>query len=1310
MGLYLRGGLSVVSAPPSAPAKPSAVVTVGPTCTVPTATIVVSTASTGADLLYALDGGIYQSPATFSGVAAGTHTVTVRNAGGCISEAGKFISQCAACRPGQAECPGDGGAPTCTVPTATIVVSTTTTGTDLLYALDGGSYQSAATFSGVAAGTHLVTVKNASGCISEAGSVLVSAPPSAPAKPSAVVTVGPTCTVPTATIVVSTASTGADLLYSLDGGTYQSAATFSGVAAGTHVVTVKNASGCISEAGSVLVSAPPSAPAKPSAVVTVGPTCTVPTATIVVSTASTGADLLYSLDGGTYQSAATFSGVAAGTHVVTVKNASGCISEAGSVLVSAPPSAPAKPSAVVTVGPTCTVPTATIVVSTASTGADLLYSLDGGTYQSAATFSGVAAGTHVVTVKNASGCISEAGSVLVSAPPSAPAKPSAVVTVGPTCTVPTATIVVSTASTGADLLYSLDGGTYQSAATFSGVAAGTHVVTVKNASGCISEAGSVLVSAPPSAPAKPSAVVTVGPTCTVPTATIVVSTASTGADLLYSLDGGTYQSAATFSGVAAGTHVVTVKNASGCISEAGSVLVSAPPSAPAKPSAVVTVGPTCTVPTATIVVSTASTGADLLYSLDGGTYQSAATFSGVAAGTHVVTVKNASGCISEAGSVLVSAPPSAPAKPSAVVTVGPTCTVPTATIVVSTASTGADLLYSLDGGTYQSAATFSGVAAGTHVVTVKNASGCISEAGSVLVSAPPSAPAKPSAVVTVGPTCTVPTATIVVSTASTGADLLYSLDGGTYQSAATFSGVAAGTHVVTVKNASGCISEAGSVLVSAPPSAPAKPSAVVTVGPTCTVPTATIVVSTASTGADLLYSLDGGTYQSAATFSGVAAGTHVVTVKNASGCISEAGSVLVSAPPSAPAKPSAVVTVGPTCTVPTATIVVSTASTGADLLYSLDGGTYQSAATFSGVAAGTHVVTVKNASGCISEAGSVLVSAPPSAPVGIITPTTGTICNGGTQLLTTSGGTSYQWQKDGQAIAGATNASYNVTSAGTYSVIISNGSCSTQASNSAVVTVAQAPNLTINNPNAICTGNTYNLKTASLTAGSAPNLTFTYWTDANATSSLSNPESVGAGTYYIKATNTAGCFAIKPVEVKVSSTAIGSITPAIAPLNCSGTPVTLTASNSTSYQWYKNDTLIAGATERIYRATSEGVYNVMLNNGACTGKSSNAVNIQFQECIPVAQPDVFVPTAFTPNGNNANDVLKPILNSIRELNYFKVFNRWGQMVYQTNVIGEGWNGSVKGVLQPTETYSWIVECIDVDGNVIKKSGRSILIR
>jgi gliding motility-associated-like protein len=87
-----------------------------------------------------------------------------------------------------------------------------------------------------------------------------------------------------------------------------------------------------------------------------------------------------------------------------------------------------------------------------------------------------------------------------------------------------------------------------------------------------------------------------------------------------------------------------------------------------------------------------------------------------------------------------------------------------------------------------------------------------------------------------------------------------------------------------------------------------------------------------------------------------------------------------------------------------------------------------------------------------------------------------------------------------------------------------------------------------------------------------------------------------------------------------------------------------------------------------------------------------------------------VPTGFTPNRNGVNDVLRPILYNVAELRYFKVYNRWGQLVFQTSEKGKGWDGTLKGNRQPAETYSWIVECTDRDGNPVKESGRSVLIR
>jgi gliding motility-associated-like protein len=65
-----------------------------------------------------------------------------------------------------------------------------------------------------------------------------------------------------------------------------------------------------------------------------------------------------------------------------------------------------------------------------------------------------------------------------------------------------------------------------------------------------------------------------------------------------------------------------------------------------------------------------------------------------------------------------------------------------------------------------------------------------------------------------------------------------------------------------------------------------------------------------------------------------------------------------------------------------------------------------------------------------------------------------------------------------------------------------------------------------------------------------------------------------------------------------------------------------------------------------------------------------------------------------------------------KLNYFKVFNRWGNLVFQTNdaTPANGWNGKYNGTNQPAGTYTWIAEAVDADGNIIKRSGNILLIR
>ena len=140
----------------------------------------------------------------------------------------------------------------------------------------------------------------------------------------------------------------------------------------------------------------------------------------------------------------------------------------------------------------------------------------------------------------------------------------------------------------------------------------------------------------------------------------------------------------------------------------------------------------------------------------------------------------------------------------------------------------------------------------------------------------------------------------------TGATLEYSINGTTYQSGTTFTSLAPGNYTVTVRNTSnGCVSNGLNLTVNTVPAPPTTPTASVTVQPTCTVPTGTIVV-TNPTGATLEYSINGTTYQSGTTFSSLAPGNYTVTVRNTSnGCVSNGLNLTVNTVPAPPTTPTA---------------------------------------------------------------------------------------------------------------------------------------------------------------------------------------------------------------------------------------------------------------------------------------------------------------------------------------------------------------------------------------------------------------------
>lgn len=126
-----------------------------------------------------------------------------------------------------------------------------------------------------------------------------------------------------------------------------------------------------------------------------------------------------------------------------------------------------------------------------------------------------------------------------------------------------------------------------------------------------------------------------------------------------------------------------------------------------------------------------------------------------------------------------------------------------------------------------------------------------------------------------------------------------------------------------------------------------------------------------------------------------------------------------------------------------------------------------------------------------------------------------------------------------------------------------------------------------------------------------------------------------------------------------------------------------------------------------------GRYGYETNNITYTVTATDSIGCYGTANIKVTVahtlPDIFVPNAFTPGGTS-NSIFRPICIGIASLEYFRVYNRWGQLVYSTSRIGQGWDGRIQGRPQTGGAYLWISKGTDYTGRPIAKKGTMVLIR
>lgn len=198
-----------------------------------------------------------------------------------------------------------------------------------------------------------------------------------------------------------------------------------------------------------------------------------------------------------------------------------------------------------------------------------------------------------------------------------------------------------------------------------------------------------------------------------------------------------------------------------------------------------------------------------------------------------------------------------------------------------------------------------------------------------------------------------------------------------------------------------------------------------------------------------------------------------------------------------------------------------------------------------------------------------------------------------------------------------------------------------------------------------------------------------------------------SGTYYAQLFTDLGCkLDTRKEQVIIETPRPGIRYPtAYAVMNF---PVQLTARDfGVDYQWrpaFFLDNPLIPNPNYTPPVIGDQVFTIDITTAAgCLTVDTQLVNT-------IKEVKVYVPTAFTPNNDGRNDFLRPIMLGVKELKYFRVFNRWGQLVYDMRSSERGWDGTVSGQIQGTSVYVWMIEILGLDNRRHFQKGTVTLIR
>jgi gliding motility-associated-like protein len=643
--------------------------------------------------------------------------------------------------------------------------------------------------------------------------------------------------------------------------------------------------------------------------------------------------------------------------------------------------------------------------------------------------------------------------------------------------------------------------------------------------------------------------------------------------------------------------------------------------------------------------------------------------------------------------------------------------------------------YTIDGINFQLSNVFTGLATGGYTVTAKDASGEMGSAPAWVYNKCPTV-----SVSETNEICGQNNGTITAIGFKGTTPYQFSIDGINFQSGNLFNGLTAGTYTITITDANGFKDSTYAYIYN-----DCIQIAVSTVASTCGKPNGTLSAIASNGLAPYQYSIDGVNFLTDSLFTGLASGAYTITVKDASGLINSSSANITAFPAPLINATSTIAS----CQNTGASINIATNGGTPPFLYSMDSGNqFQSSNIFLNLDSGEYPLQVKDSNGCIADTVESVTALPtPTVFLGNDT----TLCSGQIMNLFAPqlAGYQYLWQDN------STNDNTVVTTGGMYWVKLTNQfNCS--ASDTINVTYKPVPIFTLGNDTVLCNNKILNIKESF--PGS------TYLWNTGSTSSSINIQS--AGLYWLQV-DEAGC--MKRDSIFVSTKPSPAIMLGVDTTLCTGQTLLLSAlNNNATYFWqdgstqpeftvtdagrysvkvdmngcdtsgtinveYDNkptvnigdDTTICntqkllldvtypgatyqwqdGSTGSQFQVLTAGQYSVTVSN--LCGTVNQSVVVKYENCAC----QISVPNAFTPNNDGLNDVFKP--RFICSLNNYscKIFNRWGQLIFESHNTDQGWNGYFQNQIQPSGTYVWMIQYQDLySGKNVTKEGTIVLIR